>query len=560
MTVVRQLFVLTVLVFLAAAGSAFASATQAYLTPGGTATGSCPAGTATAPNFAPGSSTGQINNAASWGSGAGQIGPGTTLLVCGTFTNSTQGGNLITVQNSGTSTAPIVILFDTAGASLNSTGWWGSMPEGCAPCAGAITINGYSYITINGQSTGIIQNMLAGTSGNTCAGGTCTQSPGGSGTTGIAVVNAANILIENLTIRNMYANAGASSSATDIGGQFSTNISVYASSPITVVNNTLTNASIGIAASQQGQSGETGGTSSCPTVLPVASPGSGVCFGYNTLSDHHWHISNGANGGVGTFNIYNNKISGFTNWQFPTSAYHTDGIITYGGANTIATNNIWNNTFTGDLGNGSATAFIYCTSDGGNDGSGSACTIFNNVFVGDTVLNSFIATQSSAGDAAGQFEKIYNNTFVNGGYDFYFFYNSGAPLHTVTMENNVMVGQSSTYFYVLNGGATFSASDNTFYGGRTDAWNGSTSLSAWQSACSCDSGSQVTNPNLTSTYSLGTAISGENLATSIGINALNFDIVGAGRPQTGTGNWSPGAYQYQGAPPPTGVTVSAVQP
>lgn len=559
----KTLLPLAALFLLCTAPLCFGSATNVYVTPAGSATGSCPAGTGSAPNLVAGSSAaGGVNAAAAWGSGTGQIGPGTTLLVCGTYTNATPGGQAIIVQNSGTSGAPIVILFDSAGAQFNSTGWWGSTTN-----TGAITINAKSYITINGQGTGIIQNMLAGTSGNTCVGGTCTQVPGGSGTTGIAVVNAANILIENLTIQNMYANAGSSSSATDTGGQFSTNISIYASSPITVANNKLNNASIGIATSQQGQSGETGGTTSCPTVLPITSPGSGVCFGFNTLTDHHWQLSNGANGGVGTFNVYNNNISGFTNWQFPTSAYHTDGIITYGGANTIATNNIWNNTFTGDLGNGSATAFIYCTSDGGNDGSGSNCNVYNNLFIGDSNLNTFMGVGTSSGDATGQTDAIYNNTFEQGGFDLYVYVNSGGPNHTITMKNNIMVGGTGTYFYVLNGNP-LASSNNTFYSGRSDAWNGSTSLAAWQTACSCDASSQVANPNLGAGYvpNAGSPVilAAANLTSSAtgGLAELTADQAGNPRPGLPTA-WDTGAYQYSSGPPtpnPPHISILVLNP
>src|SRR5690349_3658015 len=53
-----------------------------------------------------------FNSASSWGTGTAQIGPGTTVHLCGTFTG-TPGQQLLVVGASGTSTSPITIKFET---------------------------------------------------------------------------------------------------------------------------------------------------------------------------------------------------------------------------------------------------------------------------------------------------------------------------------------------------------------------------------------------------------------------------------------------------------------
>ena len=73
-------------------------------------------------------------------------------------------------------------------------------------------MNGFNYITIDGGSGGIIQNT---------ANGTALQYQHDS--LGI-FLNGSNIIVRNLTIRNIYANLGSSTSATDSGGVNTANI------------------------------------------------------------------------------------------------------------------------------------------------------------------------------------------------------------------------------------------------------------------------------------------------------------------------------------------------
>jgi hypothetical protein len=123
-----------------AGGSITGSGAQIFITQTGSPSGACTTGVQSATWF---------NTAANWGTGAGQIGPGTTVLLCGTFTDTTAGDTLLTFQNGGTSGNPITLLFDT-GATLTNTNYWS--------VNGAIHNNGHDYITVDGGTNGLVQN------------------------------------------------------------------------------------------------------------------------------------------------------------------------------------------------------------------------------------------------------------------------------------------------------------------------------------------------------------------------------------------------------------------
>src|SRR5258708_228264 len=93
-----------------------------------------------------------FNNVASWGTGASQIGPGTTVHLCGTFIG-TAGQQLLSVRGSGTSTSPITIKFETN--TVLAAPYWSSQ--------GTINELGRSYIVIDGGTNGLIKNTANGT-------------------------------------------------------------------------------------------------------------------------------------------------------------------------------------------------------------------------------------------------------------------------------------------------------------------------------------------------------------------------------------------------------------
>jgi hypothetical protein len=371
----------------------FGSAANIYITQDGSSQGACTANVQT-PAF--------FNDQANWGTGASQIGPGTTVLLCGTFTSSEQGGNLLTTQGNGSSGNPITILFDT-NAQLNSTGWWGSA-SGSGPGTGAITILN-DFITVNGGANGLIQNALAGCvqgatnqTGNwgtpggnavcaggvsaTCSGGTCTQTPGTAGSIGVAF-SGDHIIIENLTIKGIYINAGNSISATDSNGENTVGINGTGTN-IQIANNTITNSSVGINFANPGGSGASTGPNNCP--------GSGVCIYGNQLTDHHWQIAANlteTNTGGAVNNLYGNTMGdigsspGWLNWAQPTGQYHLDGIISFGYNHHPVTDYIFSNYASGleytTATGGNSTGYLYCSSTQLNDSSGSICYFYNNV-------------------------------------------------------------------------------------------------------------------------------------------------------------------------------------
>jgi len=138
-----------------------------------------------------------LNRESDWGSGAGKVAPGTTVDLCGTFTEPVE------TKGSGSSGKPVTILF-TAGAKIAKGG------AGC-PGSGCLNIaNESAYITIDGGSDGVIENTDSGTG---------KESP--STTTGILANGCKHCAIENLEIANLYvAKKGDEKDNTEIRGIF----------------------------------------------------------------------------------------------------------------------------------------------------------------------------------------------------------------------------------------------------------------------------------------------------------------------------------------------------
>lgn len=556
---------------------AFGQATNVYVTPNGTATGNCPAGTSTAPNFTPA----QFNNSSNWGTGTGQIGPGTTVLMCGTFTSSTQGGTMLTPQGSGTSGNPIVMECDTT-CNFQSTGWWGNYNSSlCPTCTGAITLNSVNYITLDGKGYGVIENMLAGcTSGcsggsaATCPGGTCTQSPGTAGTVGIHIYGTG-IIVQNWTIEYMYVNAGSTSAATDTGGQYSVDIRVDGCSKnvcsVAIGNNYLFDARAGIWGSLSGSTG----AASCP--------GSGVCYYNNKLANHVWPmlLNESASGGI--VNVYNNEIgddcsgcggrSGWSNWYFPSGTYHTSGMFITG-TSSLLTAYVWNNYLHGSLGGStsgtSPSGMLYCPTWSATANAGSACIGWNDVIVAGTGDQAIAINQAGGSGGSDNITQpstftLYNSTVIGGAYSAEY-YTTGATNQscTETFENDIFDPSGVWFYNASNGGtylASWTADYNDYYSGTDWQYNNNSysTLSSWQSACSCDANSTTNNPSLNaSTYEpTSSTPNGTNLTSLCTGNLVGLCTDAAGNSRPSSGSWTMGAYQYSSGAPvaPTGLTA-----
>jgi hypothetical protein len=339
-----------------------------------------------------------FNAAGNWGGGGTNIDPGDTVRLCGTFTGAAN-STILTIRGSGTSGNVITILFE-ANAKLQAPYF---------PYTGAIDIENRDYIKIDGGTNGIIQ---ATDNGSIASGKTYHENSNDttatSGSQGIFVSGSNNIEICNLSIKNIFINTGGDSPiATDITGRGTKNIylsergGVY--HDILIHDNTLTNARVGVQVGFAGANGVTG-----------------VKIYNNKFSDHCWMIGVGAgsSGSVLTdIDIYNNEMTDWNLWQYPASAYHTDGLIIYsntGSGTSSYTGSFRDNYVHGDLGSGSASGYL------GVGCGGNGFKIYNNLFVCEdgSVACSPVYLGGTTGCTAGQpvNTKFYNNTCIGNTY------------------------------------------------------------------------------------------------------------------------------------------------
>ena len=341
-----------------------------------------------------------FNTAANWANPkqAGKVGPGDTVHLCGTFTfpaNDSSNG-LLKIPGSGSAGSPITILFE-AGAKLQSPQF---------STNGAIMCHWYwgchGNVMIDGGTDGIIENTANGTGLAYHAASTGVVVSGWSN-----LQTTSNVEVKNLTIRNIYLNLGSSPTASDTDGQSTTGISIGDNlANISIHNNTVSNSRTGIGGTFDGSTWDN------------------IDIYNNYINDHCWGMSIAGlspSSKATNVKIHNNEITDWLTWQCPadarycndkTDVYHTDGIITWSGnipGTPVYAPLIYNNYIHGNLGNGSATGFIYCTVGNpiANTTSGSECIIFNNLLVGE---------DAGAGRVwfGGNTEnnKLYNNTFI----------------------------------------------------------------------------------------------------------------------------------------------------
>ncbi len=541
-TVVAIMFVFAFSVY------GFSQAANVYITPNGTSQGVCTTNPQTPAWF---------NNSANWGNGGSQIGPGTTVHLCGTFSFGS-GATGLSAQGSGASGSPITILFE-AGTILQAPDFGSG--------GAAIRLDGANYITVDGGGTGnagagsfvsngIIQATLSGTSGGPCIGGPCTQNNGG---TGVSATNTNNIIIKNLLIQDMYLRTSFSDQAPDWATYFC--IHASPSSSLTIDNNSMAN------------SGEI-----------LAPNGNNIIISNNDISNtnHGLSLGAGSTSWTGTY-IFGNHIHDMASWDAGSPyPYHHDGIHIFpGGPGYYEDVYIYNNTFDGDIGSISVTGWIYAEQaccDGGN------IHVFNNTST-TTPGRSAPALFGLYGGTVNAF--VANNTLFQA-----FYTNGGVALDvgftgsTIQLEqNNIVWGQSYDakiesgvtvngtgaldYDTYVDGSANGNSDNFTYIGDDTQ------SLTVWQGtalpgATTHDAHSQLVSPGAILLNANGSLQSGSpaigagaNLFSTCngqpnpGLGALCFDKSGNARPSSG--NWDAGAYIFgtQGGPPspPTGLSA-----
>jgi Right handed beta helix region len=549
----RRSYQFIVLLFaLLVASGARSQVTQIQVTPTGSATGACTGSGVTILTPT------QFNLPSNWGNASGKIGKGTHILVCGTFTGAAGTTGLI-FQGGGASGAPIDFACDT-GTNFTAP-YWGQYP------GGAIVDNGYSYIVINGANC-TIQNTENGTPGFAYH----------SESTGIYVNDATNVTVENFLIENICQVTGGSGCGSMTSswdhGIYLTNIS-----NTVVQGNTIhdTNDAIQYNCSQ--------GTDTNNSITK------------NTITRANWGAvmsDNGSTSGCSNMTISYNDISDFSNWD--STGGHHDPIICYiqpsSGKPTMSNLSIYGNYIHGDMGSGASAMGMFIQE---NDSSGNATAppdggtfvnlnIFNNVIVNGrsipTYGNGLIGTSGG---------HIFNNMFdCNQNNDGAIWINQD---NGAIIENNV-IQNCQLAFYIASSGITASAINyNVLYnlsgGSYSECEVGSSSscvmlygntpyktVAAWTAATGFDANSTLSNPDLTSSYMLGSSSSaiglGKNL-TNLDITALNTSApqyfgasyaCGTGcvaRPSTGA--WDAGAYQFSSGGtagrenPPSGLTA-----
>src|SRR3984893_3270463 len=454
-----------------------------------------------------------FNNITSWGSGTTQIGPGTTVHLCGTFTGAA-GQQLLLVRGNGTSSARITIKFQP-GAILTAPYW---------AVTGAIRMDGRSYITVDGGGSGLIRNTANGTGLAYHAQSRAIYAPNCTGCT-----------VQNIPIANLYVHT----SATDVSAPQSQLNCIYALDANSFTVNHMTCHDTGWA---------------------VVGGANNLTIEYSDFYNVDHGLAFGPRGISSGFSIHDNHIHGYANWDNTTNVYHHDGLHMWGQAGGVVSNgSIYNNLFDGDCG-ANITAHIFLQDSVKN------VSVYNNVFLvpANRIIQALwfqgVANSGSLPGGVPTGNSAYNNFIRAGGHN----RGSGmlvAAQYNFTAINNVLLGGNSD-IAVVSGGSLSSAgiNNNVYEDLFTDAgsynsfgYQGHTypDLASWQAACHCDSTSKFVTASKINASSLGQLLSG-SVAISAAANLLNIsagslvplskDKVGAARQVSG--NWDAGAYKY----------------
>ena len=512
-------FVLAVLAFAGlAAPRVSAQASNVYITPDGGGSGVCTSNTHTPSWF---------NSSANWGTGASQIGAGTTVHLCGTI------GTSLMANGSGASGKPITILFEP-GAKI-------SMPYCTAK--GCLDISNHSWITVDGGvpcGPSVVKSSCNGTIESTSNGTNLANHQ--VTVRAIYADSSNNIEIRNLLIQNMYVHASVSDVTPSIPDPSGIRVDGTASN-VSIHDTTLHD-----------------------MLWCITAVGGGIQNNFKIYNNDIYNTDHSIAIGVvsqtdDSFDIHDNHIHDSANWDTSANMYHHDGIHAYQTSGGRITNlNIYNNLFDGAWGKNN-TAMIY------NEGVAHTETVYNNVFIGTSGnLNNgaMCLTVGSNGTL-----RAYNNTVVGGSQQ------SAALVKlqgaSVQYKNNVVTG--SPALMSLPSGVVFASGgiNNNIWGGSGSVFYicGSScsfiDFTAWKSYLPSGSG-QDSQSKLTTTVNLsgsgvpqsGSAIAGAGLnLANLSIQPLLADKLGNSRSSSGA--WDAGAYSLGGvsaAPnPPTGLSA-----
>jgi parallel beta-helix repeat protein len=464
-----------------------------------------------------------FNSASNWGTAAGQIGPGTTVHLCGTFTAPAGASGYLSFQGSGTTGNQITLLFES-GAVLTAP-YWGT--------AGAIYASGNSYITVDGNGSGTISATANGS-------GLANQQPG----YGVLVMCNNGCTVQNLTVSNIYVYSSPSDESSAAGNSFGIYMGAAGGSNFVLHNNTVNNAHWCVMLEQR----STGNTVSNGTISN------------NTTSscDHGVVLANSQRGTFSGVTVNNNTTCCAGNWDDTAHGNHHDGMhlwaVVPGATNENLT--IYNNYCYGNMGLPSYQNFqacIYVEVDAGSTGTGTQ--VFNNVAAitpsvsqngiftisgtNPVIYNNTIAGPGTTGNG-------YNNALLNLGNESgacvqnNLFYNTVAGIAVNNDGSNIAAtcgGLKGSDHNLINALAT---SNSLIY--QANFYN---SFGQWQTGTGFDPNSQSGAPNLVNLASCQSGVisgcqiqstgsayqKGQNLYNMI--TGMNDDAAGNPRPSTG---------------------------
>ena len=470
-----------------------------------------------------------FNSSSNWGAGSTQIGPGTTVNLCGTITTA------LTAYGSGTAGNTITIQWQ-AGASLAV----------CSTIA-ALQIPNLSYLTIDlGGNTSAIscanngdglatQNIVCGISANSSL--IC-------GSTGINWMK--HVEIRNGTIGPLYQHVTGTNSGVGSWG-----ISLYGGTNNYFHNLSFNNMERGI----QFELGNSIGNSSGNEVSFNTTDAAGTVGDFMYYADSDGGTYTDTNG-----LLHDNNLTFGYHWDTGAAdSVHMESfhIFQYCGAgandkinNLYIYNNYIHGEFYGDI---TAAIFISCGATGANANSTLSVYIFNNLIAAGSGTtgpgNGFIYEQDYYHTVS-----VYNNTID--GYQNNLSYGTcmgfeGNPGTTINLDNNVCMNTKGNIVNDNPTGPTLAAATNDYYNYGTTQWYwrsvNEVTLANWQSATSTDAGSFTTNPGLAATTYIPTSGSSNVVGTgtnlyALNITQLNSDKAGVARPSSGA--WTVGAYNY----------------
>jgi len=489
---------------------------------------------------------GFFNVAGNWGSGANQIGPGTTVHLCGTITTA------LTAYGSGSSGHPITILFDSASG--------GQISMAALPTSGGLVLNGKSYITVDGNNgAGAIQSTSNGSPKANCPSSTYTNALM---SVGISAGSANNIEVRNLTVGPLYIHVCTADDNTN-------HTALTPPGPVAISFNGTNNLTV------DGNTFHDGG-------WLLNGGGNSIFIHNNSFYNMDHGVGMGYASSAATMAsvyAYNNDFGSTQAWDTDDNSFHHDGVhffaycangSSYCSATYIQNLYVYNNHFHG-IWDQNVTSFIFYEGniqtsyifnnwgDGSQMGAGpyifetqgNNIQVFNNTIVGYTNT----ASQPGVFQFGGPNQYVENNIISTGKQ---LIGNSAAPFGFTTT-----ISSFSHNLYANGGNNAFvwcapSGGSCSFLGSGSFA-NYESLAGETQSVYQPSAGPNGVPPPGSAAISAGANLySICNGQPNPGVGALCYDAAGSQRPSSGP--WDAGAYNFPSGivpSPPSGLSAVA---